>query len=120
MNPPSLVTSLLFLPTHIRLLFGLDVHLDWNGCWCFLLQLLARFFLSCFSLSLLLKFPLLTCDGALSHKVNLTSCCHPLWLPFPCPVLLVLLFVGPGVKDPPGDLHLRLCAHLDAITRDYR
>ena len=83
-----------------------------------------------------LNFPLLTCDGALSHKVNLASCClvkwyslltwrerigllnvnkqsicniltkinswnmkyiwcnnahHPLWLPLPCPVLLVLL-----------------------------
>merc|ERR1712122_231390 len=88
------------------------------GCRCFLLQLLASFFLSCLNLSLLLEFPLLTCDGALSHKVNLASCCHPLWLPLPCPVLLVLLFVGPGVKDPPGDLHLRLCAHLDAITRN--
>ena len=77
---------------HHRLLLGLDVHLDWDGCWCFLLkkcivmsgiyflvgpgadnfvsawpceqmlrvkyihlQLLASFFLSCLSLSLLLS-----------------------------------------------------------------
>jgi len=113
-HEPSLscdVTSLPADPLNL-LLLGRELHLDWDRSWILLhisFQLLGSLILSS---PLLLKFSFLACHCPLSDKMNFARCCHPFRLPLPGPVLFVHLFVSPWVKDPSGDLHFRLCAHL--------